>query len=548
MGRRPDRGDVLGEAANLDAVKFAIGNRGRAVVFYWTAARLCVTKWTGNHLSTFRAGGRVVVFARASRVFRGDSMAAKIEKLEDLRPDSRNANRGTKRGLDLLEKSLLRLGAGRSIVVDRAGNVIAGNKTLEVAAELGLPIEVVETDGKRLVVVRRTDLDLDSKNGRELAVADNRTSEVGLEWDAAEVVALIEEDVVIGEYFADSEIERLVRSLDEEGNEGEEVFSSSEIVEAAFEFYRENGFPYPKLSRFESMQEINRLAKVETAHLRGTTVGYEVADSYHRHRFAAAANGANSPLDSFAIDKWLRRALENAVDGNRSITAGALRSNIGPTSATGCANFRPGFAVWIYRRFCSPGSVVLDSSAGYGGRLVGAIASGVVRKYVGIDPNAKTDAANRRLAEDLAGKMEVDLYKLPAEDFAERKYRKKIDFAFTSPPYYAKEIYSKERTQSCRRYPTGEKWRDGFLFPLLAMQAKVLRPGATNVVNIADVTIKKQSYPLVDWTKEAADAAGFDLVETLYFPLGKRWGERREENRIEAGIYQEPVLVFRKRA
>ena len=63
-------------------------------------------------------------------------------------PDRDNANAGTQRGRGLLEKSLRKLGAGRSILVDADGNVVAGNKTLEIAAQIDLPVRVVETDGR----------------------------------------------------------------------------------------------------------------------------------------------------------------------------------------------------------------------------------------------------------------------------------------------------------------------------------------------------------------------------------------------------------------
>ena len=100
--------------------------------------------------------------------------------------DSHNANRGTDRGRALVEKSLRDLGAGRSIVVDKNGIAIAGNKTLEAAERLGLPVREVETDGSELVVVKRSDLDLSEPVGkaRKLAYADNRAGELGLEWDA----------------------------------------------------------------------------------------------------------------------------------------------------------------------------------------------------------------------------------------------------------------------------------------------------------------------------------------------------------------------------
>lgn len=108
-------------------------------------------------------------------------------KLEDsgLKTDLLNANLGTQRGRGLLEKSLRKLGAGRSILADKNGNIIAGNKTIEGAAEIGLPVRIVETDGKELVVVKRMDLDLYSetdKRGRTLAYADNKIAELDLAW------------------------------------------------------------------------------------------------------------------------------------------------------------------------------------------------------------------------------------------------------------------------------------------------------------------------------------------------------------------------------
>lgn len=104
--------------------------------------------------------------------------------IDELIPDQRNANRGTEYGQTLLEKSLRELGAGRSILVDQHNNIIAGNKTAETAAAIGLTkIRVVETDGSELVVVKRTDLDIDSKQGRELALADNKVGQVNLDFD-----------------------------------------------------------------------------------------------------------------------------------------------------------------------------------------------------------------------------------------------------------------------------------------------------------------------------------------------------------------------------
>lgn len=107
-----------------------------------------------------------------------------IKGLSDLIPDPENANSGTPRGSGMVEYSLRNYGAGRSILADSRGIVRAGNKTLEKAAELGLEIEVVHTRGDKLVVVVRDDLDeTNEEMGRALALADNRTSELGLDWN-----------------------------------------------------------------------------------------------------------------------------------------------------------------------------------------------------------------------------------------------------------------------------------------------------------------------------------------------------------------------------
>lgn len=48
-------------------------------------------------------------------------------------------------------------------------------------------VRIVDTEGDEIVAVRRRDVDLDSKVGRELAFADNATQQVSLAWDEAEL-------------------------------------------------------------------------------------------------------------------------------------------------------------------------------------------------------------------------------------------------------------------------------------------------------------------------------------------------------------------------
>lgn len=141
----------------------------------------------------------------------------KIESIKDLVPDDLNANRGSVRGRAMLEDSLQNYGAGRSVLADRNGKLIAGNKTAEAAVEIGFEkVIVVPTDGKTLVVVQRTDLDLDTdKSARELALLDNRTSEVNLTWDAAALQQLESAGVNVSIAFDEAEFAQIIHDSED---------------------------------------------------------------------------------------------------------------------------------------------------------------------------------------------------------------------------------------------------------------------------------------------------------------------------------------------
>lgn len=115
-------------------------------------------------------------------------------KIGDLIPDDKNFNKGKAFGNSLIEKSLRQFGAGRSILLDKNNRIIAGNKTVENAGAIGLEnVRIIETTGDEIIAVKRIDVDLDSKTGRELALADNATSKANLEWDFEAINSVFDE-------------------------------------------------------------------------------------------------------------------------------------------------------------------------------------------------------------------------------------------------------------------------------------------------------------------------------------------------------------------
>jgi len=156
-----------------------------------------------------------------------------MSKISDLTPDKQNANKGTPRGLKMLDDSLRENGAGRSILIDKHGVIVAGNKTVERAADIGIEdVIVVETDGTKLVAVKRTDLDLETDaSARRLAYADNRVGQVDLDFDADVILADLEAGVDLDGLFTDIELEDFGWEPDKAEDPGADMDKADELQE-----------------------------------------------------------------------------------------------------------------------------------------------------------------------------------------------------------------------------------------------------------------------------------------------------------------------------
>ena len=112
----------------------------------------------------------------------------KIINIEELVQDEHNFNKGTDEGGKLMERSFKEMGAGRSVLIDKHGKIIAGNKSQKAAIAAGIKrVRVIETTGDELIAVKRTDVELESEQGRKMALLDNLTTQVNLAWDETEL-------------------------------------------------------------------------------------------------------------------------------------------------------------------------------------------------------------------------------------------------------------------------------------------------------------------------------------------------------------------------
>ena len=150
--------------------------------------------------------------------------------IDQLKFDDKNFNKHTEYGMSLLEKSLRENGAGRSILVDKDDNIIAGNGIVEAAINAGISkTRIVEVTGDELVVVKRTDLELDSKQGREMALADNATAAADLAWDEEKLEEAAEKWDLVPEDWG---LELPEAADGNGGGASEDEFDESEVTEA----------------------------------------------------------------------------------------------------------------------------------------------------------------------------------------------------------------------------------------------------------------------------------------------------------------------------
>lgn len=260
------------------------------------------------------------------------------------------------------------------------------------------------------------------------------------------------------------------------------------------------------------------------------------SDFFHQaRRWQVASSKEFSPIEAWGgsrtMPRLMRTAIKAAMSTNAPIDRRLLRYSLARAFRV-VSQFRPSAAKAIYDCF-GPESV-LDCSAGWGDRLSGFMASSALR-YVGVDPNIPLHIAYARQAERYGKGKQIETIRLPIEDLDPKQWRDQFDLSFTSPPYFGVERYSNDSTQSWVRYPTYQKWVDGFLIPFIRFQVGAIRSGGHVIVNIADVFCG-EDRSLVKETLEATASAGLQHVTTWQYQMAALGG----------GIKCEPVLVLRK--
>jgi SAM-dependent methyltransferase len=274
-----------------------------------------------------------------------------------------------------------------------------------------------------------------------------------------------------------------------------DVRKRKRLVESAFEYWREQGFPHYALTPVETKREYTNLmaqhvAPIDQDGMAGSIIGLRLANFYQPQMWSVRVSRYLSPDDIFQDDTKLRAAIERSwriwpdrFGANPATLRRILKTFPGAASVS---NFRPTVARSVVEHFSPRGGMVIDFSAGYGGRLLGALS--MRRRYIGIEPCAAQVSGLKRMLrrlKELCPQASAEILKGCAEDVMPGLPPGRADLVFSSPPYFNWEKYSNDASQSFIRYSTYEAWREGFLRPVLSESARILRKGGRLVLNIS---------------------------------------------------------------
>lgn len=334
---------------------------------------------------------------------------------------------------------------------------------------------------------------------------------------------------------------RYLKTLDEDQRD--------DIAKDLLNFFIEYDFSKLNYSKLVIDNDIANLKNNDFVLLNKTIVanlnyGLRACKTYFPH-LLKTESGKTSIYDAVNNREKLFKIIRNRV-GNTHLSGKEKRQtpfNITPAmilqgaKTSGIASrgsiFKPLLAKKIYSEWVKDGDVVYDYSAGFGGRLLGFFAAGKKAKYIGIDVEPKTYMGLIKMAKDF--NIDAEIYNAASENFI---IPCKINFAFSSPPYFKHEKYSSNPDQSANKYNTYLDWIDNYWRKTLENIKNNLFDDGVFAVNVGNLNNQKMKE-LHDDMLEVIRQQGFAQIDT--------WSIQTSafNYRKNAGVRTETIDFFR---
>lgn len=190
-----------------------------------------------------------------------------------------------------------------------------------------------------------------------------------------------------------------------------------------------------------------------------------------------------SILESWTKPSYVKAIMTNAIKTD-IITTESLAQAITDTIID-VRLFKPSLAISILKTVLGNdlnGKVWIDISAGWGDRLLAAMAQNMV--YTGYDPNLELQPGHSAMIAKFGNGSQQVIY----QPFEEAKLTpNSADVVFSSPPFFDLEIYASDQTgQSVHTYPQFDQWLVRFLFRALANAWEALKVGGYLIIHLGD--------------------------------------------------------------
>lgn len=245
--------------------------------------------------------------------------------------------------------------------------------------------------------------------------------------------------------------------------------------------------------------------------------------AFHPQQFTTAG-------DQFSTHEGLKRICNDEAKAERLrfVCADKFRAIIGGSLAFSGAkmplDFPTDLARSLINEFCKERGAVLDPCAGWGGRLVGFLASHA-STYNGTDASPEQikgdDLIWRTFQGFTAHEKAVTLNCTPFEKTTLQN--ESFDFAITSPPYFDTEKYMGGE-QSRETNGSYQEWRENFYRVLIKKVFAALKRNTFFCLQIGS-----QRYPLLEDGKQIAAEIGFEVIEVRPTDMKNNYNKTEEE-------------------
>jgi len=145
------------------------------------------------------------------------------DRLDKFRPQTRNANKHTQRGMGALEAAMRKYGYVAPMTAAADGEILDGSARIETSANVfGDDVIVVHHDGTKPVIMVRDDIPHgDTPQAREISIAANRIAQFNLDFDPEVILGDLQAGVDLEQFWRKDELDELLADLQPKATEGD---------------------------------------------------------------------------------------------------------------------------------------------------------------------------------------------------------------------------------------------------------------------------------------------------------------------------------------